>query len=144
MLYSSPGNHRQMTIGYAGTADALATERCRAGSCLTCAVPFPDELRPVSVVDYRPQWEGDYATLADQIWSLCLAEAGEVEHVGSTSVPGLAAEDVIDVPVRGHLLDADADADVVTEGSSDLGFQQTRYGPISELVFANVHVPTKP
>jgi GrpB-like predicted nucleotidyltransferase (UPF0157 family) len=117
-------------------------------------VPFPDERRPVVVLDYRPEWEVDYAMLAARVWALGLAGEGEVEHVGSTSVPGLAAKDVIDVQVRMRALDEEA----VTTRFAAIGFRRrpeawnnveaTRAGPVPKLVFAppvghrpaNVHV----
>src|SRR5579872_5871374 len=119
-----------------------------------CAVPFPDELRPVAVVPYRPGWEAEFSALAERIWALRLAEMGEVEHVGSTSVPHLAAKDVIDVQVRVD----DLDPELVTERFAGIGFRRrpeewnnledTRRGPVPKLVFAppvdarhvNVHV----
>ncbi|PZS33688.1 MAG: dephospho-CoA kinase [Pseudonocardiales bacterium] len=51
----------------------------------------------VAIVAYDPSWPQEYARLADR---LRLATGGlRVDHVGSTSVPGLAAKDVIDVQV---------------------------------------------
>jgi GrpB-like predicted nucleotidyltransferase (UPF0157 family) len=117
-------------------------------------VPFSDERRPVSVVPYQPEWEAEFSALAERIWALQLAEKGEVEHVGSTSVPHLAAKDVIDVQVRVDELDPD----LVTERFVGIGFRRrpeawnnledTRRGPVPKLVFAppvdarhvNVHV----
>jgi GrpB-like predicted nucleotidyltransferase (UPF0157 family) len=56
----------------------------------------------VVIVDYRPEWPGmfnsEQALLAD-----ALAHADPViEHVGSTSVPGLAAKPVIDILIGLH------------------------------------------
>jgi GrpB-like predicted nucleotidyltransferase (UPF0157 family) len=54
----------------------------------------------VEVVGYQERWSGEIATLAQQLRRLELAEHGAIEHIGSTSVPGLAAKDVIDIQVR--------------------------------------------
>jgi GrpB-like predicted nucleotidyltransferase (UPF0157 family) len=64
-------------------------------------VPFPDELaRGLAVVAYDPRWPGDFAVLAAATQSALGAAAIQVSHVGSTSVPGLAAKDCIDVQVE--------------------------------------------
>ncbi|WP_327294557.1 GrpB family protein [Streptomyces sp. NBC_01197] len=63
-------------------------------------MPFPDERGQVAVVEYRPQWPMEFELLAgmlrDALGDLVLG----VDHVGSTSVPGLPAKDCIDVQVR--------------------------------------------
>ena len=58
---------------------------------------------PVHVCDYDPAWPARFAGQRDQV-SAVLAPwlAAPVEHIGSTSVPGLPAKPIIDVlaPVR--------------------------------------------
>ena len=53
---------------------------------------------PIVVVDYDPQWPGVFAGIR-QVLVIALADVPVVaiEHVGSTSVPGLAAKPVIDI-----------------------------------------------
>jgi GrpB-like predicted nucleotidyltransferase (UPF0157 family) len=64
-------------------------------------VPFPDELaRGLAVVAYDPCWPGDFAVLARGIQGALGPMAVQVSHVGSTSVPGLAAKDCIDAQVE--------------------------------------------
>ncbi len=46
------------------------------------------------VVDYDPRWPGDFAAIRAE-----LPAAWTVEHVGSTSVPGLAAKPIIDLDI---------------------------------------------
>lgn len=60
------------------------------------AVPFPDEPLRVVVVDYRPSWPAEFAALAVRLSDVGVA----VDHVGSTSVPGLPAKDCIDIQIR--------------------------------------------
>ncbi|GAB3882680.1 dephospho-CoA kinase [Terrabacter terrigena] len=64
------------------------------------------------VVEPRPDWEARAERVVARL-AAALAPAGvatEVSHVGSTSVPGLLAKDVIDVQVGvRHLADADRD-----------------------------------
>ena len=68
-------------------------------------MPFPDELSPVAVVDYQPDWPSEFDRIAGQLREVLGRTAIAVDHVGSTSVPGLAAKDCIDVQVRVAALD---------------------------------------
>lgn len=52
---------------------------------------------PVVIVEHDPAWHTHFTTLADRIRSALGPLALTVEHVGSTSVPGLAAKPVIDI-----------------------------------------------
>ncbi len=63
----------------------------------------------VLIVDYDPLWPQRFETLRSGIWPAVADLALSVEHVGSTSVPGLAAKPVIDMDVvvpRAKLRDA--------------------------------------
>jgi GrpB-like predicted nucleotidyltransferase (UPF0157 family) len=69
-------------------------------------MPFPDELaRGLAVVAYDRRWPGDFAVLARRIHGALGPIAVRVNHVGSTSVPGLAAKDCIDVQAEVQALD---------------------------------------
>ena len=118
-------------------------------------MPFPDELaRGLVVVRYDRRWPGDFAVLARRIQGALGPVAVRVSHVGSTSVPGLAAKDCIDVQVEVRALDEDLIAGCLGE----IGFrlrpepwnraEPTPGGPCAKLVFAppqgerasNIHV----
>lgn len=119
-------------------------------------MPFPDEVGPVVLVEYREQWAEDFAILAGSLQQLELAEKGAIEHVGSTSIPGLVAKDVIDAQVRVPFLDVQS----ISVRFANAGFRRrpeewnthesTRLGVVPKLVFAppvgarraNVHVRT--
>jgi GrpB-like predicted nucleotidyltransferase (UPF0157 family) len=53
--------------------------------------------RNVLVVDYDPSWPLTFATLQAPICEALRGIALSVEHVGSTSIPGLAAKPIIDI-----------------------------------------------
>jgi GrpB-like predicted nucleotidyltransferase (UPF0157 family) len=55
--------------------------------------------RVVRVVPYDPQWPEQFRLLRDHIWPAVNHLATAIEHVGSTSVPGLAAKPVIDMDI---------------------------------------------
>jgi len=51
------------------------------------------------VVDYDPGWPRLFEALRASIWGAVADIAIAIEHVGSTSIPGLAARPVVDVDV---------------------------------------------
>lgn len=56
-------------------------------------------VRNVAIVAARPEWSEEYEAVAAELSGLAGNSILGVFHVGSTSVPGLAAKDVIDVQV---------------------------------------------
>jgi GrpB-like predicted nucleotidyltransferase (UPF0157 family) len=52
---------------------------------------------PIVLVDYQPEWPSQYEREASRIRAALADRALVVEHVGSTSVPGLAAKPRIDI-----------------------------------------------
>src|SRR5215469_16407042 len=52
---------------------------------------------PIRVVDYDEAWPAEFARVAEVIRDALGRAALEIEHVGSTSVPGLAAKPTVDV-----------------------------------------------
>ena len=54
---------------------------------------------PVALADYSPEWPGMFAAEAALLQEAFLPHAVSVDHVGSTSVPGMAAKPVIDILV---------------------------------------------
>ena len=64
------------------------------------------EKRKIVVVDYDPSWPEKFAKHAEILSQALGSKALAIEHVGSTSVPGLAAKPIIDI-------------DVIVEDSSD-------------------------
>lgn len=54
-------------------------------------------VEPIEIVEPDPSWPDAFETIASRVRSALGARALLVEHVGSTSVPGLPAKPVIDV-----------------------------------------------
>jgi GrpB-like predicted nucleotidyltransferase (UPF0157 family) len=75
----------------------------------------------ITVVEYDPAWPERFATLRDE-YALAMASAGvpvvAIEHVGSTSVPGLAAKPIIDCDIVVDLAHVPAASNVLVS----LGF----------------------
>lgn len=55
--------------------------------------------RPVIVVDYDPAWPDQFEELRRVLTAALGDVAMRIEHVGSTSVPGLAAKPILDIDV---------------------------------------------
>ncbi|MCX5165090.1 GrpB family protein [Streptomyces sp. NBC_00053] len=63
-------------------------------------MPFADEVAPVAVLEYQPRWPVDFERPAGGLYNALGSEAHAIDHIGSTSVPGLAAKDWVDIQVR--------------------------------------------
>jgi len=59
----------------------------------------------VEIVDYRPSWKVEFEQIARVLQRGLGDLALAIDHIGSTSVPGLSAKDVIDVQVTVAVLD---------------------------------------
>lgn len=55
--------------------------------------------RVVEVVDYRPEWTEEFQNYARQLKPLLEGLVVGIEHIGSTSVVGLAAKPIVDIDV---------------------------------------------
>lgn len=65
------------------------------------------KMDPIVIVDYRPDWPDVFARLGGELREALGAVATRIDHIGSTSVPGLAAKDIIDIQVTVADLDDD-------------------------------------
>ncbi len=55
--------------------------------------------REIVVVDYDPQWPVSFERVRESVWPAIENIALRIDHVGSTSVPGLPAKPIIDMDV---------------------------------------------
>jgi GrpB-like predicted nucleotidyltransferase (UPF0157 family) len=62
---------------------------------------------PIQIVDYDPTWPESYERWRRRIETVLADRPTRIDHVGSTSVPGLAAKPIIDVQVSVDRLDAE-------------------------------------
>lgn len=75
-------------------------------------MPLPS----VSIIDYRSDWTREYSDLASNLAAALDGLALRVDHVGSTSVPGLVAKDIIDVQVTVAALGQDVSIKLLSAG----------------------------
>ena len=57
------------------------------------------EANAIRIVEYDPSWPLLFQTLEARMRALLKAQVVRVEHIGSTSVPGLAAKPILDIDV---------------------------------------------
>jgi GrpB-like predicted nucleotidyltransferase (UPF0157 family) len=74
----------------------------------------------IVVVPYDPAWPGRFQGLRRRIWPVVADVAESIEHVGSTSVPGLAAKPVIDIDV---IVPSAAEVPLAIERLATIGYE---------------------
>ncbi|HEY2276909.1 MAG TPA: GrpB family protein [Streptosporangiaceae bacterium] len=57
----------------------------------------PAKWQSIVIEDYDPAWAGQFAAVSARLRQALGDQVISVEHVGSTSVPGLAAKPIIDI-----------------------------------------------
>lgn len=61
----------------------------------------------IVIVDYQSSWPQEFAGIAHHLHAGLGALALRIDHIGSTSVPGLAAKDIIDIQITVSELNRD-------------------------------------
>jgi GrpB-like predicted nucleotidyltransferase (UPF0157 family) len=74
----------------------------------------------IEIVSPSPQWTEEFTALARDLRAALGERALRIDHIGSTSVPGLAAKDRIDIQVTVESLD---DLDPIVEAITGLGYR---------------------
>jgi len=97
--------------------------------------------RKIVVVDYDPAWPLTFAALRAPICEAVRGIASAVEHVGSTSIPGLAAKPIIDIDV---IIPSRAELPATIEKLAALGYVHCGDLGISdrEAFYSPTHLPT--
>lgn len=76
----------------------------------------------IEIVAYKPGWQEDFAAIAGQLRAQVGAVALRIDHIGSTSVPGLAAKDRIDIQLS---VSSEQDFDVVESLLQAIGYEMS-------------------
>ena len=74
----------------------------------------------IVVCDYDAAWQDWFAVLQARVWPAVRDVALRIDHVGSTSVPGLAAKPIIDMDV---VVADEADVPVAIERLDTIGYR---------------------
>ena len=70
----------------------------------------------VVLVDYKEEWPAEFRQIGARLRKALGSVAIRIDHIGSTSVPGLRAKDVLDVQVTVEAIDRVVEARVVAAG----------------------------
>jgi GrpB-like predicted nucleotidyltransferase (UPF0157 family) len=104
----SGGDGRRREVGPGTAALWEPGEEHEAGSdggltavCVEGAVEITARAVTMEIVvaDYDPEWPAWFDAVRAQVWPAVADVAVRIDHVGSTSVPGLAAKPVIDMDI---------------------------------------------
>jgi GrpB-like predicted nucleotidyltransferase (UPF0157 family) len=100
------GDTRDIGAGYAafwhaGEDHAAGTEGGLTAICIEgeFEVRAMRVTRDIVVRDYDPQWPSWFDTVCRRVWPVVRDVARRIDHVGSTSVPELAAKPIIDMDI---------------------------------------------
>ena len=58
----------------------------------------------ISIVPYKPSWPNEFLEKGTMLRHILGDLALRIDHIGSTSVPGLAAKDVLDIQITAQRL----------------------------------------
>lgn len=75
---------------------------------------------PILVADHDPAWADWFRTVHDHLWPAVSHVATRIDHVGSTSVPGLAAKPIVDTDI---VVDDPAKVPEVSGALATLGYR---------------------
>ncbi len=117
---------RALSMTASGLVDLGSLVRARllggAKAALVVAGQLGENQDSYRLRPYDPQWSRRYLRLRDQLAAALGEVAARIDHVGSTSVPGLPARPIVDVQVSVADLDAEEEYRPALEA---LGYQLT-------------------
>ena len=85
------------------------------------------------IVEWQPRWADEFAEIRGRLAASFQDLALHIDHIGSTSVPGLAAKDVIDVQISVASLEPQGP---IADALGRAGFTETPFG-----LLGDDHVP---
>ena len=86
----------------------------------------------ILIKDYDPQWVADFETIRAALTELLGSRVVRIDHIGSTSVPGLGAKDVIDIQVTVRELSPKITQKLVNAGYEHWGNITSDHVPAGE------------
>jgi GrpB-like predicted nucleotidyltransferase (UPF0157 family) len=91
---------------------------------------FLGESEMINIVPYRPAWRDEFLVIGRTLRRALGDLALRIDHIGSTSVPGLAAKDIIDVQITVARLEPAVERALTAAGyQRRIGFTQDHIPP---------------
>jgi GrpB-like predicted nucleotidyltransferase (UPF0157 family) len=87
--------------------------------------PEQIDISHTEVKEYDPQWPELYKKEAEDIKNLLGDKITRIEHIGSTSIPGLASKPIIDIAIE---VPTSEDAEAIIESLQTLGYPDAQEG----------------
>lgn len=74
----------------------------------------------ITLVPFNPQWKEIYASEADHLKKKLTSEIIDIQHIGSTSIPGIYSKPIIDILIGVENLE---NVELITQELVELGYQ---------------------
>jgi GrpB-like predicted nucleotidyltransferase (UPF0157 family) len=120
------GARREVGAGYGAVWERGESLGAGTDSGLTAVAVDGEFVTPALVItkeiivsDYDPRWPAWFEQIRGHVWPAVAGIAERIEHVGSTSVPGLAAKPIIDMDI---VVASDADVQTVIGRLAGIGY----------------------
>ncbi len=84
-------------------------------------------MRTIVIEPYNPEWPNEFAKIRDFLWPHIKDIAIDIVHIGSTSVPGLAAKPIIDFDI---VIESYDDFPRIAEQLKKLGYEHDGDGDV--------------
>lgn len=96
----------------------------------------PKDMRIIEVTEHRPEWEKQYSDESAMLREIFGSNLSDIQHIGSTSVPGLKAKPTIDILITVHSLE---NVDSINTKMEDEGYKvHGEYGIPGRRFFSKV------
>jgi GrpB-like predicted nucleotidyltransferase (UPF0157 family) len=83
----------------------------------------------IEIIDYQERWSQEYEAVARQLRETLGDRALRIDHIGSTSVSGLAAKDIIDVQVTVRELESSLIPLITSSGFEHVPYYEDHQPP---------------
>jgi len=98
------------------------------------------DLSHTKLIPYQSSWADKFETEKDNLQKIFNDRTISIEHIGSTSIPGLSAKPIIDIAV---LIEKREDGDSFIESVEKLGYQYNKLNSSGERHFFRKGNPTE-
>lgn len=82
---------------------------------------------PIVIADYDPKWPILYEQERQQLVPVIAPILQQIEHIGSTAVPGLGAKPIIDISISVYAL---KEIDAYVAALNSLGYEDAQINPV--------------